>query len=124
MVNLTGASTLPVPMVSFSPTSVEFGSQTEGTTSAARVVVLTNTGSAPLHINSEVSINGPSRSEFHIHTVKNSCPTGTWVLAPNTSCDIGVVFAPATIGVKNAQIVIVDDAAGSPHSVEMSATGT
>lgn len=121
-VNLTGTSTLPVPMLSFSPSSLDFGSQAEGTTSAVRVVVLTNSGSAPLHVNSEISINGPAANEFHIRTVKNSCPTGTWVLAPNTGCELGVVFVPATMGAKSAQIVIVDDAAGTPQSIEISAT--
>jgi hypothetical protein len=123
-VNLTGTSTLPVPMVSFFPGSAAFGSQAEGTTSGVRVIVLTNTGSAPLHANTDIAINGPAGSEFHFQAVKNSCPTGTWVLNPGASCEIGVVFAPVTIGVKNAQIVVVDDAGGSPHSVEISATGT
>jgi hypothetical protein len=85
---------------------------------------LTNAGSGTLSINSEISINGPTGGEFHIHAVNNSCPSGTWQLAPKTSCDIGVVFAPATIGVKSAQISIVDDAAGSPHSIELSGSGT
>jgi hypothetical protein len=122
-VSLTGTSTASVPMVSFLPASVAFGNQAQGTTSAVQVIVVTNMGSATLHINSEVSINGPASNEFHMRTVKNSCPTGTWVLAPSASCDIGVVFAPETIGVKSAQIVVVDDAAGSPQSIEMSAMG-
>jgi hypothetical protein len=62
------------------------------------------------------------RDEFHIEAVKNSCPSGSWQLTPKTSCEIGVVFAPATIGVKSAQMLIVDDAAGSPHSIELSGT--
>jgi hypothetical protein len=122
-VNLTGISTASVPMISFSPASVAFGNQAQGTTSAVQVIVVSNTGSAILHVNSEVSISGSASNEFHIRTLRNSCPTGTWVLAPNASCDIGVVFAPETIGVKSAQIVMVDDANGSPQSIEMSATG-
>src|SRR6202165_1585442 len=123
-VNLKGVSTAPGPVASFVPASLAFGNQTQGTSSAVHVIVLTNGGSGTLNINSEISINGPTSSEFHIQAVKNSCPSGTWQLAPKTSCDIGVVFAPATIGVKSAQISIVDDAAGSPHSIALSGAGT
>jgi hypothetical protein len=123
-VNLKGVSTAPGPVASFVPASLAFGNQPQGTSSAVRVIVLTNAGSGTLNINSEISINGPTSDEFHIQAVKNSCPSGTWQLAPKTSCDIGVVFAPATIGVKSAQVLIVDDAAGSPHSIELSGTGT
>ena len=123
-VNLKGISTAPGPVVSFVPASLAFGDQTQGTSSAVRVIVLTNAGSATLSVNSEISINGPTKDEFRIQTVKNGCPSGTWQLAPKTSCEIGVVFSPATVGVKSAQISIVDDAAGSPHSIELSGTGT
>jgi hypothetical protein len=124
MVNLKGASTAPGPVASVVPTSLAFGNQAQGTSSDIRVIVLTNAGSGTLNINSEITINGPTPDEFIIRTVKNGCPSGTWQLAPNASCDVGVVFAPATIGVKSAQISIVDDAAGSPHSIELSGTGT
>jgi hypothetical protein len=123
-ISLKGVSTAPAPVASFVPASLAFGNQTLGTTSDARVIVLTNAGSGTLNINSEISINGPNSIEFRIQAVKNSCPAGTWQLAPKTSCSIGVVFAPATIGEKNAQILVVNDAAGSPHSVVLSGTGT
>ena len=123
-VNLKGVSTAPGPVASLVPASLAFGNQTQGTSSAVRVIVLTNAGSGTLNINSEITINGPTPDEFHIRAGKNGCPSGTWQLAPKTSCDIEVVFAPATIGVKSAQISIVDDAAGSPHSIELSGTGT
>jgi hypothetical protein len=123
-INLKGVSTAPGPVASLVPVSLAFGNQTQGTSSAVRVIVLTNAGSGTLNINSEITINGPTPDEFHIRTGKNGCPSGTWQLAPKTSCDIGVMFAPATIGVKSAQISIVDDAAGSPHTIELSGTGT
>lgn len=118
-VTLKGGSTAPGPLAAFGPASVAFGNKAVGTTSAAKVVILTNTGSATLNVNSEISINGPNSAEFHVQAVKSGCPSGTWQLAPKTSCQIGVVFAPTFIGVKSAQISIVDDAPGSPHSVEL-----
>ena len=123
-VSLKGVSTAPGPVASFVPASLAFGNQMQGTSSAFRVIVLTNAGSGTLSINYEISVNGSSSDEFHIQAVKNSCPANTWQLAAKTSCDIAVVFSPATIGAKSAQILIVDDAAGSPHSIELSGTGT
>jgi hypothetical protein len=122
-VNLEGNSTAPGPVLSLEPASLAFGNQPEGTPTGMRVIVLTNAGSAALSVNSEIIINGPAGNEFHIQAIKNSCPASTWQLAPNASCKIAVVFAPSTIGVKSAQVSIVDDAAGSPHSIELSGTG-
>jgi len=123
-VGLKGVSTTPGPVISFAPTGLAFGNQPQGTSSAALAIALTNAGSGTLNVNSEVSINGPASGEFRIQTVKNNCPSGTFQLAPKASCYVGVVFAPATLGVKSAQILIVDDAPGSPHSIELSGTAT
>jgi hypothetical protein len=109
---------------SFAPASLAFGNQPQGTSSAVRIIVLTNAGSGTLNINSQIRINGPAADEFRIQAVKNGCPSDTGQLAPKTSCEIGVVFAPATLGAKSAQILIIDAAAGSPHSIELSGTGT
>ena len=123
-VSLKGVSTAPGPVVSLSPAGLAFGNQPQGASSAALVIDLTNAGSGTLNINSEISINGPASGEFHIQAVKNSCPSGTFQLAPKASCYIGVVFAPPTLGVKSAQVLIVDDAPGSPQSIELSGTAT
>jgi hypothetical protein len=121
---LKGLSTAPGPVASLAPVSLAFGNQPQGSSSVVRLIVLTNTGSGTLSINSQISINGPAAGEFRIQPVKNGCPSDTGQLAPKTSCEIGVVFAPATLGVKNAQVLIVDDAPGSPHSIELSGTAT
>jgi len=123
-IGLKGTSTAPGPVVSFAPASLAFGNQPQGSSSAALGIALTNAGSGTLNINSEISINGVAGGEFHIQTVKNNCPSGTFQLAPKTSCYIGVEFAPTTLGVKSAQILIVDDAPGSPHAIELSGTAT
>jgi len=123
-VSLKGISTAPGPVASFAPASLAFSNQPLGTSSAVRLIVFTNSGSGTLNINSPISINGPAAAEFRIQAVKNACPSDTGQLAPKTICQIGVVFAPATLGAKSAQILIVDDAPGSPHSIELSGTGT
>lgn len=122
-VDLKGTATAPGPLAVFGGSNLGFGNQPAGTTSAPHVVTLTNNGGATMNVNSPVSINGVAAAEFRLQPVKNGCPSGTWQLAPKTSCDIGVVFAPTSIGPKNAQISIIDDAPGSPHSVELNGIG-
>jgi hypothetical protein len=49
---------LQIPRAFLGPHSLNFGSQTVGTTSKSRKVTLTNTGSATLQINTSVHRNG------------------------------------------------------------------
>ena len=122
-VKLYGHAGAPVPQVSLSPTALAFGSRRVGGTSAVQVVVLKNTGSATLHIDSAIRIDGTSSSEFHLRAVHQSCPEATGEVEPNTTCSIGVAFSPVSTGNKIAQVVIDDDAAGSPHTVQLSGSG-
>lgn len=71
---------------SFSPRSVEFGSQKVGTSSDLQAVTLRNTGAAPLGIAS-IFISGTNGSDFSLET--NNCPS---TLAVNASCQISVKF--------------------------------
>jgi Abnormal spindle-like microcephaly-assoc'd, ASPM-SPD-2-Hydin len=122
-VALEGHSGAPAPAVLLSPVVLAFGTQRVGANSKMQVVLLKNTGSAPLNINSVIRIDGASASEFHFHTVHEPCPETTGEVAPNASCSVGIVFAPVSSGAKNAQLIIEDDAAGSPHTVELSGSG-
>ena len=123
-VAITGVSTTAAPMAAFAPGSVAFGNQAEGSSSAAHVVILTNSGSATLNINSAISITGAGSSEFHLQRTPNSCPEASGQLPAKASCEIAVVFSPATISSKNAQITVVSDAPGSPHNITLSGTGS
>jgi centrosomal CEP192-like protein/HYDIN/CFA65/VesB family protein len=123
-VALKGVSTTQAPVASVSPASLPFGNQAQGTSSAVRTVTITNTGSGTLNINSDISISGPAATEFRIQPASGSCPAGSSQLAPKASCTVGVVFTPTTIGAKTAQLLIVDDAQGSPHNVQLSGMGT
>jgi hypothetical protein len=122
-VALRGYANVPAPQVRLSPTVLAFGTQHVGATSRTQVIVLKNTGSAPLNINSAIRIDGAEGSEFRLQPVHQACPDATGELAPNATCSIGIVFAPVSAGAKNAQLVIEDDATGSPHTVELSGSG-
>ena len=111
-----------MPGVTLSPVSASFGSQAMGTASAPHPILLANSGSATLNINSAISITGADAGEFRIGKSANACPEGSGQLPARASCEIAVLFVPTSAGGKNAQVVIVDDAAGSPHVVTVSGT--
>ncbi len=115
-VNLTGTGTAPAASVT--PTSISFGTQAVGTTSASRTVTVTSTGSAPLTM-STVSLAGPQATAFRI--VTNGCAGK--VLAPGASCTVDVAFAPSASGSAAATLQISDDAPNKPQLVSLSGTG-
>jgi hypothetical protein len=111
-VTLSGTGTVPV--VSLSPTSLSFGNQALGTTSAAKPVKLTNSGLAPLTITS-ITTSGT-------HAQTNNCVSP---LAAGAFCTINVTFTPppTVAGGQSGTLTIVDNAPGSPHTVALSGTG-
>jgi len=121
---LRGRAGAPVPQVQLSPTALSFGSQRVGGPTRVQVVVLKNTGSATLNINSAIRIDRTARDEFRLQRVREACPEASLELAPSASCSIGVAFAPVSPGAKSAQLIVDDDAAGSPHTVALSGSGS
>ncbi len=108
----TGGAT---PAVSLTPASFTFPAQAVGTTSAAHVATLKNTGGTAL------KINGISRSgDFY---QGNDCPS---TLPSGASCKVTVWFTPTSAGTRSGTVTICDNAPGSPHKLALSgaATGT
>ena len=103
------------PIATLSPTSVNFGNQTVGTTSAGQPITLTNTGSASLALTSITATGNFAQT--------NNCPVGAGSLAPSAFCTITVTFTPSTTGVRSGSISVVDNASGSPHTVALNGTG-
>lgn len=108
----------PAPVVSLSPSSLIFSTQTVGTPSAAQPVTLTNTGNAALSITS-IAASGDFAET-------NTCGTGL----PGGSggnimavCAINVTFTPTAAGSRTGAITIIDNASGSPHTVNLTGTG-
>jgi hypothetical protein len=106
------------PAVSISPASVGFGDQAVGTTASPQSVTVKNGGSAALSITS-TSITGTQAADFSI--ASNTCGTG---LAAGASCTVGIGFKPTAAGSRSASLTISDNAAGSPHAVALTGTGT
>jgi len=114
-VNLTGTGMLVVA-AGVSPTSLSFGRQNLGTTSAAQSVTLSSTGNAPLNINS-IAIGGTNPGDF-LQT--NTCGNS---LAAGANCTINVTFAPTVMGSRNASLAVSDNASDSPQMVPLTGTG-
>lgn len=121
-VALVGTPSAAVPGITLSPASLGFASQPVATSSAPHAIVITNSGSVTLNLNSAITVAGTDSSDFRLQKSANSCPESSGQLAPRASCEIAVIFAPATAGGKSAQVVIIDDAAGSPQIVPLSGT--
>ena len=95
--------------------SFTFPAQAVGTTSAAHVATLKNTGGTTL------KIAGISRSgDFY---QGNDCPS---TLPAGASCRVTVWFTPTSAGTRSGTVTICDNAPGSPHKLALSgaATGT
>ena len=114
-VALSGTGTPPAvaaPAVTLSPTSLTFASQTDGSTSVAQTITLTNSGTAALSITS-ISTSGDFAET---QTCGSSVATGA-------TCAISVTFTPTATGNRTGTLTITDNASGSPQTVAMSGTG-
>lgn len=103
--------------VGLNPNALTFANQTVGTTSTAQRVTLTNTGTVTLTIGTIVSGN----SVFAV--ISNNCATAA-SLNPASSCTFDVTYSPTSAVQTNNSISITSNAAGSPHAVSVTGTGT
>jgi hypothetical protein len=96
------------PALTPGPPNLIFAQQNIGTASAPQTITLTNTGTSSLTISS-ISVSGPNAGDF---AQTNNCgPT----LGANANCQVNVTFTPAANGVRNASLIVADNAAGSPQ---------
>jgi hypothetical protein len=118
-VSLSGTGTAP-PGVGLAPTSLAFGNQALSTTSAAKTVTLTNIGTGALTITSIAT----SGDFAETSTGAGACPISPATLAAGANCTINVTFTPTVLGARAGNLTITDNAAGSPHTVPLTGTGT
>jgi Beta-propeller repeat/Abnormal spindle-like microcephaly-assoc'd, ASPM-SPD-2-Hydin len=101
------------PAVSTTPSSLQFAALQVGTTSQAQSVLVRNMGNAPLTITS-ISSNGDFAQT-------NNC--GNSISAAG-SCTLSMTFTPTAAGTRSGSVVIQDDAAGSPHQINLTGVGS
>lgn len=115
-VNVNAATAAPA--VTLTPTSLTFASTTVGTTTAAQLVTIKNSGTATLNLTSE-TITGTNVTSF----IKSATTCGTTLAAAST-CTVSVEFKPAAAGALTALLSVADNASGSPQTATLSGTGT
>ncbi|PYX89230.1 MAG: hypothetical protein DMG68_05795 [Acidobacteria bacterium] len=100
--------------MSVNPTSLAFGNQVVGTTSAAQTLILSNGSGSSKAI--AIAVTGP----FARTTGTNNCGTN---LTNNNSCNIYVVFSPTVTGAATGSVTITSSITVSNSPVGLSGTG-
>ena len=96
-------------------TSLPFGTQAIGTTSDAKRVTATNTGTAAVSVTSVTSTN----SEFRV--AATSCAGS---VAIGGTCTIDITFRPTDVGPRGGTISVVSNGTGSPQGIAVSGDGS
>jgi hypothetical protein len=115
-VSLTGTGTTSgggSATLTASPTSLSFGNQAVGSTSAAQTVTVSNTGSAPASVSS-VSASGPFAET-------NTCGSS---IAAGASCTVSVTFTPTATGAASGNLMVSSNATNPTLTVALSGSGT
>jgi arylsulfatase A-like enzyme len=103
--------------MSVSPTSLSFGNQVKGTSSAAKTVMIINTGTIVLPILS-ITLGGTNPGQFK---QTNDCPAQVLVAE---SCTVSVTFNPTSRGTKSANLKITAGGGAGAKSVALTGNGT
>jgi hypothetical protein len=103
--------------ITLTPTSINFGSVTVGSTSAVSVITVTN------NLPTAVAINSVVASGDFISTSGGGIPCGSSVLA-NSTCTLGVQFSPSVTGAISGALTVNYAAGSSPQVVSLSGTGS
>ena len=113
-----GECVVPLPDISVSPTSYNFGNVQVGSSSAAQTFTVSNTGTANLVIGT-IILTGTNANQFS--KLNDNCSGQT--LAPSGSCTVQVKFSPTSLGSKSATLSIPsNDPDENPLNVSLSGT--
>ena len=99
-ITLTGTGVAAAAKAVLSPTSLSFAATKVGSTTAAQIIKLSNTGTASLAITS-ITMSGSQGGDFPF---TKTCGAS---VAAGSSCNISVSFKPATTGTRTASLSIV-----------------
>jgi len=102
---LTGTGIAP-PVLSASPSSLNFSTQQPGVASAPQTVTVSNTGGAPLS-GLSIALSGPAAASYSISAT--TCGTS---LATDSSCTVQVVFTPSANGAIAATLAVSSSTLG------------
>jgi beta-propeller repeat-containing protein/centrosomal CEP192-like protein/ASPM-SPD-2-Hydin domain-containing protein len=101
------------PAVAISPNLLQYAAEAVGSTSQPQTALLRNMGSLPLSISS-IAISGDFAQT-------DDCGT---TLSAAGSCTFSVTFTASAAGTRSGSILIQDNAAGSPHVINLIGSGS
>jgi F5/8 type C domain/Abnormal spindle-like microcephaly-assoc'd, ASPM-SPD-2-Hydin len=108
-----GSSGGPGSALTASPSSLAFGNQTVGSTSASQTVTVSNPNSTAVSV-AQLAVNGPFG---HTSTCGATIPAAG-------SCTVSIQFVPTATGAATGSLSITSNAPGSPLTVALTGTGT
>ena len=100
-----------VTTATFSPSALTFATTAVGSSSAAQIVTITNTGNTPMIVTNVTATTGFAQT--------NNCTS----VPVSGACSISVTFTPTIGGTQNGTVTINDNAQGNPHAVTLSGNG-
>ena len=114
---LSGTGITPgTTSVSLSSSSLMFGSETVGSSTATQNVTVTNTGSAVLYFKS-IALTGANANSF---VTSNTCAGS---VAAGATCRIGVRFVPVATGAASASLTLTDNASSPSQTIALTGSG-
>jgi hypothetical protein len=105
-----------VSPVTFSPSSLKFGTVVVGNSSTPMSTTLTNRQAGALSITA-ITVIGLNSGDF---SQTNNCPSS---VSAGGTCTITVTFTPRASGARTAKVKVTDSASNSPQSVGLTGTG-
>jgi parallel beta-helix repeat protein len=121
---LVSATTLPVPAVTVTPSSINFGDIVVGRSSGDSVVTIASVGTGDYIIRAlrEGSCTGPAICTSGSFACSTTCTDGS-VWAPGNSCTITASFNPSALGAQSKTLALCDDTPGSPRTITFAGNG-
>ena len=103
-------------ILGLSPSAIDFGKQTVGT-SSVRSITVSNVSNATTVNIVAIAVNGQAMGDYAQTTTCGSS------VAPGASCTIQVQFTPSKKGVRNASLSVTHDSLGSRSTVSLTGSG-
>jgi Alpha-1,3-glucanase catalytic domain D1/F5/8 type C domain/Alpha-1,3-glucanase catalytic domain D2/Abnormal spindle-like microcephaly-assoc'd, ASPM-SPD-2-Hydin len=110
-VSLTGTGTAPGPVLGAAPASLSFAGTDVGSSSAARSVTVTNSGTSAASV-SGVTVTGD-------YSQTSNCSS----VAAGSSCTVNVTFKPTASGTRTGTLTVTSNANNSPLTVGLTGSG-
>lgn len=103
--------------LSINPQPLDFGDQLVGTTSAAQMLTLLNTGTATVNVSAITAEAAPFAA------AGGSCGPAPFEIIVGSSCTLAFTFAPSIMGEANQALTVDSDASSSPDSIGLLGNG-